>query len=403
VDVLLRAGGAPRARRVGTRTDPGPHDRTPRPGTLLGVLSPLLSLAAVVAGAYAGGLLAAALRQPRVVGEIAAGLALGPVLVGDGDAEAFVDAVAQLGLVLFMLLVGMEVDLRAVRRHRRLVAGVSAGAVAVPFALGTALGFALRPDDAPFALFVGLALAVTAMPVLARILDDTGLAGTPLGTIALACAAVNDVAVWLGLAAVGAVVGDGSVWGALAGVLGVGAGLLVLRPFLGSLPVLLAVTLAAAALTDALGLHVVIGAFLAGLAAPRDADVPARIGPVTSTVLLPAFFFTAGLGLELGSVGLGLLAATLALATVGKVAGAALPARALGLDGADALRLGVLMNTRGLTLLVLLEAGRELGLLGPELYAVLVVCALVTTAAAGPLLRILDGRGSAARGLQRTV
>jgi Kef-type K+ transport system membrane component KefB len=134
----------------------------------------------------------------------------------------------------------------------------------------------------------------------------------------------------------------------------------------------------------------VIGAFLAGLCAPRDETLEQRLAPVATGVLLPPFFFIAGLGVQLGEVGPGLFALTLTLAVAGKVAGTAGPARALGLTGPDALRLGVLMNTRGLTELVLLSAGRELGLLGPRMYSVLVLCALVTTALTGPLLRALD-------------
>lgn len=365
---------------------------------------PLLALALVIVCAHLGGVAFAAMRQPRVIGEIVAGLALGPSVLGAVApgatawlAQPFLEAVGQLALVLFMLIVGLEVDVRAVRRQRRLVAGVAAGSVVTPLVLGVGLGLALRPDPA-FALFVGLALAVTALPVLARILSESTLAGSGLATVALACAAVNDLAAWLGLAAVSALLGGGGPWGAIAGVSALVAALLVARPWLERvaperrLPLLVAAALAAAALTDALGLHLVIGPFLVGLCAPRDVDLHPRLEPVAAAVL-PAFFFTAGLGVELGGLGadgLALLALTLVLAFAGKFVGTVVPARRLGLATVDALRLGALLNTRGLTQLVLLSAGRELGLLGPRMYAVLVLCALVTTAATGPLLRTLD-------------
>jgi Kef-type K+ transport system membrane component KefB len=373
---------------------------------------PLLSLAFVIACAHLGGMLFAALRQPRVIGEVVAGIALGPSLLGalaPGAAawllpeasEGFLDAVAQLGLVVFMLLVGLEIDLRLLRARRRLIGAVAAGSVVVPLTLGISFGFLLEPGDAAFALFMGLAFAVTAMPVLARIIQERGLAGTTLGAIALACAALNDVAAWLGLAGVTALLGEGEVWVAAAGLAALAPALFAFRKLLcridpdRRLPVLLAGALAAGAVTDAIGLHLVIGPFLVGLTAPRDARVPGRLEPLALAVLMPAFFLTAGAGVQLNGLAagdLGLLGAALVLAFAGKFAGTALPARWMGLSANESLRLGALMNTRGITEIVLLGVGLELGVLDARLYSILVVTALVTTIATGPILNVL-GQG----------
>ncbi|WP_238932235.1 cation:proton antiporter [Solirubrobacter deserti] len=370
---------------------------------------PLLSLAFVIACAHLGGLLFAALRQPRVIGEVVAGIALGPSLLGalapDAAAwllpeasEGFLDAVAQLGLVVFMLLVGLEIDLRLLRARRRLIGAVAAGSVSLPLALGLGFGFVLRPDDPAFALFLGLALAVTAMPVLARIIKERGLGGTSLGAIALACAALNDVAAWLGLAGVTALIGEGEVWIAVAGLVALAPALVAFRALLRRagpelrLPLLLAGALAAGAVTDEIGLHLVIGRFLVGLVAPRDERTPGRLEPLALAVLMPAFFLTAGAGVQLNGLAAGdllLLAVALVLAFAGKFAGTALPARRMGLSTNESLRLGALMNTRGITDIVLLGIGLELGVLDTRLYSILVVTALVTTIATGPILNLL--------------
>jgi Kef-type K+ transport system membrane component KefB len=375
---------------------------------------PLLSLAFVVACAHLGGLLFAALRQPRVIGEVVAGIALGPSLLGalapdaaawllPESSDGFLDAVAQLGLVVFMLLVGLEIDLRLLRARRRLIGAVATGSVALPLLLGVGLGLALEPGDGAFALFLGLAFAVTAMPVLARIIQERGLAGTALGATALACAALNDIAAWLGLAGVTALLGEGDPWTAVTGLLVLVPALLVFRTLLQRvgadrrLPLLLAGALAAGALTDAVGLHLVIGPLAVGLAAPRDAQVPGRLEPLALAVLMPAFFLTAGAGVQLDGLAAGdllLLAVVLVLAFAGKFAGTALPARRMGLSTNEALRLGALMNTRGITEIVLLGIGLELGVLDTRLYSILVVTALVTTLATGP---ILDRLGAAGR------
>jgi Kef-type K+ transport system membrane component KefB len=397
----------------------------------------LLAVAAIVLAAQLGGAAFRALGQPRVVGEIVAGIVLGPTVLGavvPGATDALVPpdvrptlaAIAQLGLVVFMLVVGMEVDGALLRRRARFVGVVAASSMLLPFALGAGLGAVLHAHDAvrvhgaavpwaPFVAFCGLAFSVTAFPVLARLLRDRGMAGTPLGSVALACAALTDLAVWLVLAVVVAAVSPGGlptglVLLALAGLVAVVLG--ALRPALAAaqrrgllgrlapvtgLGLLLAGAFGAAWITESLGLHAIFGPFLLGLAVPRHAPtvefVRTRAAELSATLLLPAFFVVAGLGVDLTALdgaGAGLLALALAIAVVGKVAGAAVPARALGASRADALSLGVLMNTRGLTELVLLSVGLEAGLLDARLYTVLVLTAVLTTVATGPLLGAVD-------------
>ncbi|MCW2665333.1 MAG: Kef-type transport system, rane component KefB [Frankiales bacterium] len=398
----------------------------------------LLSLALVVAAAQVGGAVFRLLRQPPVVGELLAGIALGPsaiglawpelsALVAPPASRPALQAVAQLGLVVFMLLVGLEVDLRAVTSRARLVTAVSCSSFALPFALGAGLALLLHAGHgvteagpvgrAAFVLVLGTAFAVTAFPVLARILHDRGLTGTPVGSTALACAAVTDVAAWLVLAVAVSLVSTSARPPAvvlLGAVAYTGAVLLLLRPALARLHTrglldrverraLLAVLVTAALLgawaTESLGLHAVFGPFVVGLAVPRHAPtlelVHRRLGDVCTAVLLPAFFVVAGLGVDLTTLdggGLLLLAAVVCLAIVGKVVGAAVPARWCGLSRTEALQLGALMNTRGLTELVVLSVGASTGVLDAQLYTVLVATAVLTTAATGPLLSFIGTR-----------
>lgn len=382
----------------------------------------------VVAATRAAGGLAARLRQPRVVGEIAAGLLLGPSLLGrlapELSAWLFAPstlpvlfAVSQVGLLLFMFLVGWHLDLGLLRNAGRTAIVTSPVSIVVPLALGVAVAGAIRPRFAPgvppqvFALFMGVALSVTAFPVLARILEERQMAGTRLGVTAIACAAVDDVSAWCLLAGLTAYARAASGGASflrtvllLAGFCAVALTLLprLLRRVQGrSRPVFLAVALASllsgAALTQAIGVHALFGAFLAGVAMPRGTGttpaVPASLEGLISVVLLPLFFASTGLRADLGwlrgaaawaAFGLILLAAV-----GGKVGGSLLAARATGMSWRDAAALGVLLNTRGLVELVILGAGLELGALTPAVYSMMVLMALVTTAMTTPVLQLL--------------
>ena len=393
------------------------------------------ALAVILVVARASGAIARRVGQPAVVGEIVAGLALGPSLLGllPGDlphvlfpaaVHPVLGAIAQLGLVLFMFLVGLEADPSLVRGQARVALSVSLGSIALPFALGVPLALVLHSRHGtgaaahllPFVLFIGASLSITAFPVLARILTERRMDRTPLGTLALATAALDDVIAWSMLAVVVAIVLTGSALGALgvaAGavafslVLALGvrplaarlAGRLAARPpgrdaplSAGAFALVLVGVLAAAWTTDAIGVHLVFGAFAFGVFFPADPAlreaVAQRVEAVT-VLLLPVFFVVTGLDVDLSTVsagGLGELALILLVAVGGKVGGAFVAARLHGVDGRRSLALGLLANTRGLTELVILGVGRQLGVLDGELFGLLVVMALVTTAMAGPLL-----------------
>ncbi|BCY10174.1 cation:proton antiporter [Actinoplanes sp. L3-i22] len=383
----------------------------------------LLSLAIVVLLARLGGFLFERLGQPPVVGEIVAGIAaaqFGGVLL-PSDARPYLNLIAQLGLVIFMLIVGLEVEVVA---RARTVGAIAAGATVLPFVLGVLLAAVVWPwyrvaaGRLPFLLFVGVAVAITAFPVLARILRDRGMSGTRIGGIAMTCAAIIDVVAWLGLAAVIALAGHGThrPWVMLALVTAfVLVVLLAVRPGLAALQrrgtldrvsprALLVGVLVAAVLaawfTESIGLHSIFGPFVVGLALPRHRAtvdlVVTRAADLSTGLLLPAFFVVAGLGVDLSALtwrDAGVLGAAVVVSMVGKIAGAAGPARLTGMGGRDALTLGVLLSTRGLTELVVLTVGAAAGLLTTTLYTILVINAVITTLATGPLLSLLERRG----------
>ncbi len=384
----------------------------------------LLAVAAAIIVARIVGYGAVRIGQPRVVGEVLAGIMLGPSLLGSVWPEAVdylfpneviggLRAIAQIGLLLFMFLVGVEFNPGLLRGRGRTVAAVELGSLVVPFALGAVLALWLHPrlapdvDRLPFVLFIGVAMAITAFPVLVRILQDTGLAGTSVGTVAVAAAALDDVAAWCILAGIVAVAtaagpGDVLVTGLLA-LTFVGVMLLVLRPLLArigtiSLPWAVAIALLAAWSTEQIGVHAVFGAFVAGAIMPEpDADgtqLESQLQVVTTTVLLPVFFVVVGLSTridQLNSMYLwGITLLVIAVAVTGKMLGAAGAARLVGSSRRDALTLGVLMNTRGLTEIVILTVGLELSVIDATVFSIGVVMALTTTIMTSPLLRLVS-------------
>jgi Kef-type K+ transport system membrane component KefB len=383
----------------------------------------LLAVAVAVVAARVLGWGAVRLRQPRVIGEVLAGIMLGPSLLGALWPAATeylfpvqvmpgLKALAQLGLVLFMFLVGVELEPGLLRGRGRTVAYVELGSLVIPFGLGAASALWLYPrfgtgtDRLSFVLFIGVAMAITAFPVLVRILQDTGLAGTPVGAIAVAAAALDDVTAWCllaGAVAVTASSGPGEVLvvAALA-VAFVLVMVLVVRPVLAragsvSLPVAVAVALLSAWVTELVGVHAVFGAFVAGVVMPTDRAVRSRLEDqlttVTTSVLLPVFFVVVGVSVRidrLNSLYLwGVTALVVLVATVGKMVGATGGALLSGTSRRDALTLGVLMNTRGLTEIVILTVGLELGVIDTTMFSIGVVMALATTVIASPLLRLV--------------
>ncbi|SDY05123.1 Kef-type K+ transport system, membrane component KefB [Amycolatopsis xylanica] len=363
---------------------------------LLAALAVLLGLARVF------GAVAAKLGQPAVVGEIACGLVIGaagwrvPSHVG-----ATLDALAQFGLILFLF--GAGAGLAPSVRSVKAALVPALGATVLPFALGAALALWLAQRHAPaghavFVLFVAAAMAVTAFPVLARILAERGMLGDADGRRALSAAAITDALAWTVLAFVAGSLRGSRVW-TLALIVPVLVGLYWLsKPWFGALvsrlsrpatiTLMIAVACLGAAATDAIGLHAALGAFLAGVAVGPSAAIAEPVG----SVLVPLFFVLIGRKVELGGITPLLAAETaviIAIAVLGKSGGAYLGARAAGEPRRAAAVFATLMNTRGVTELVFLSIGLDLGVIDSGCYAAMVVMALVTTAMTGPLLNRL--------------
>ncbi|WP_433005203.1 cation:proton antiporter [Kribbella sp. CA-294648] len=404
----------------------------PTPAALMWRL--LIAVAVVCALATVFGRLARLIGQPPVVGEIIAGLVLGPSVIGALAPWLFnaivptevlpnLNLLAQAGLAVFMFTVGTDFGRDGVGRDRGAIAGASLAIMAVPFALGVVVALPLYTtlagqgvDRLPFAIFIGTALSITAFPVLARIVQDCGLLGSRLGSLAMLCAAVADVLAWCALAIVLAMIrsadpADALVALVLTILLGA-ATVLVLKPLLrlladryaGSLPtpilvlLVLGLILGLAAATDAIGVHAIFGGFLAGIVLPKDSlpvrQVADQLGGLNRALLVPVFFASIGLRTDvtaavshpqvLAAGGLLLVAAVL-----GKFLGAVPVARGAGLPGRSALGLGVLMNARGITEIVVLSAGLSVGIINQSAFTVMVMMALITTMMAAPLLRLL--------------
>jgi len=392
----------------------------------------LLALAGIVA---VGKVLAEILRragQPPVIGEIVAGILLGPSLLGRVAPGAFaylfpaditpaLTTIAQIGVVLYMFVVGLDLDLDALRGQLRSTVAISTASTALPFALGCVLASYLYPrlstPTVPFThftLFLGVAMSVTAFPVLARILAHFGMTRTPLGALALTSAAINDVTAWCLLALIVGVVRatDQSAIGvviltiAFAMVIFIAVGPLMRRiatsatagrPTPAALVVTLLTLAASAAITESIGIHAVFGAFLFGAVVPHKSDLARylerALENLVTALMLPAFFALTGLRTEIGllsTVSNWLVCALLiTVATCGKFGGATLAGRASGLRWRQAAALGVLMNTRGLMELIVLNVGLDLGVISPTVFTMLVVMALVTTIATSPVLAYL--------------
>lgn len=403
----------------------------------------LVDVALIILVSKMLGALISRFGQPPVIGEIIGGILLGPSLLGwllpASGPVLFppavlhqLDLLSQLGLILFMLLVGMEVRPDQLRSRMPLASRISLIGILLPLVLGCALAEGLRrtlpellPGEHPFAghLFLGTAMAITAFPVLARILKDRGLLGLPLGQLVITCAAIDDLLSWVLLAAVVSLSRASTLLGALPALGWTSLWALVvlvgLRPAMAWLeadyrrhrqlrPMVLACVFAGAILsavvTEMTGVHYIFGAFLFGLALPRYGPLMRRLQLHTEqlvlTVLLPVFFATSGLRTSIGMIDshalLLALLAVLLVAIGGKFVGTAAMARLGGLDSADAQAVGWLMNTRGLTELVILNVGLSLGVISPSLFTLMVLMALATTAMAGPLLERLGyGRRAA--------
>jgi Kef-type K+ transport system membrane component KefB len=381
------------------------------------------------------GWLARKLGQARVIGEIIGGILIGPSVFGRltphwsatlfpaSSFNAF-DILSTVGLILFLFLIGMELDYGQLYKQRATAVMASGMSIVFPFAMGALLAHSLRIRFAPhgigsipFVLFLGISMSITAFPVLARIIEERHMQGTALGTTAIMCAAVDDVVAWTLLAIALALIGhDGGSASLPLRLVGLAVYLVVMimvvRPVaawlvkrmrtttdlpLEMLGVVVALTLCSAAATEAIGVHPLFGAFMAGVCFPRverwQTAMRTKLDMLVSVLLLPLFFALTGMRTRLDLLNGGRIwfwaAIVLVAAVFGKMGGAALAARWNGQTWKDAAALGALLNTRGLVELIVLNIAYNVGAFTPTLFTMLVVMALVTTMITTPILNML--------------
>lgn len=373
--------------------------------------------------------------QPVVVGEIVAGIILGPSLLGaffpgiagfifPASSFANLQFLSQIGLMLFMFVIGMELDIDLIRKQAKEAVIISHASIIIPYTLGMTLALYMYKQFAPpnisfssFALFMGIAMSITAFPVLARIIQERGLTRTKLGVMAITCAAADDVTAWCILAALIAIVKAGSSVSTLF-TLGLVVSylllmLFVVRPLLRKLgtiynkrgavskpmmAIVFMVLLVSAYATEIIGIHALFGAFMAGVIMPPGLTfrniVMEKIEDVSLVLLLPLFFVFTGLRTHIGLLNQGHLWITcgwiILVAVGGKFGGSALAAKVVGQSWKDSLSIGALMNTRGLMELVVLNIGYDLGILSPEVFTMMVIMALVTTFMTSPALNLIN-------------
>jgi Kef-type K+ transport system membrane component KefB len=397
------------------------------------LLHVLLALVVVIATARAMGSIFRSVGQPQVIGEILAGIVLGPSLLGRlaPGAEGYLfpatvgpalNIIAQVGVILYMFLVGLELDPALLRKRGHTTVAISHASIVAPFLLGAAIALYLYPKlstgDVPFtcfSLFLGVSMSVTAFPVLARILTDRRIHKTRMGAIALTCAAVDDVTAWCMLAFVVSVA-RAQAAGAVATIamaLGfIALMIVVVRPAMvrlslvygnrgrltqGVMAAIFVALLVSASATELIGIHAVFGAFALGAVIPHDSgmarELTDRLEDIVIVLLLPAFFAYTGLRTQIGLVSgyeqWMMCALIVAVASAGKFGGSVVAARITGLNWRDSSALGVLMNTRGLMELIVLNIGLEMNVISPTLFAMLVIMALITTFATTPILHLI--------------
>lgn len=375
------------------------------------------------------------IAQPAVIGEIAAGIVLGPSLFGYYFPEfsmflfpeqslSNLGFLSQIGLILFMFVIGMELDLKVLKKQAHEAIVISHASIIIPFALGMGLSYFIYQHFAPrgvpfvsFAMFLGISMSITAFPVLARIVQEKGMHKSRLGTIVLTCAAADDITAWSLLAVVIAIVKAGSFISAVPTIIMAVGYVFVLmkvvRPFLQKIgnihatrehlskpvvAIFFLTLLLSSYATEIIGIHALFGAFMAGAIMPDNKNFKQilieKIEDVALILLLPLFFVFTGLRTQIGLLNdpylwkvFGLV---LLVAITGKFVGSALAAKVIGQNWRDSLTIGALMNTRGLVELVALNIGFDLGVLTPEIFTMLVLMALVTTFMTSPALNLID-------------
>jgi Kef-type K+ transport system membrane component KefB len=408
----------------------------------------LVQIIVILVAARVVGLLVRRIGQPQVVGEMLAGIALGPSLLGaqapalaaalfPPNSLGFLNALSQIGLLVFMFLIGLELDPKVIRERGRSAIVISHASIVAPFLLGAILAIVLYPTLSGrevtftgFALFMGAAMSVTAFPVLARILTERRLLRTPIGAVAVACAAIDDITAWCILAAVVVIVRATGSHGSGAGVplwvtIGGSGAFVVFMLTIGkralrmletryakqgritqdTIAVLVLSLLASAWITERLGIHALFGAFLVGAVSPKSEGfvhgILERFEDTMVVLLLPLFFAFTGLRTEItlidGVQGWLVCGLVILVAIVGKVGGSMVAARATAMPWRDAAVIGVLLNTRGLMELVILNVGFDIGVISRELFAMMVLMALATTFMTTPLVTWLLGASASDR------
>jgi Kef-type K+ transport system membrane component KefB len=444
--VALTVAGFFWIRSLGASLAPPPGNGPARCGTAptseaVNVLTHvLIALVVIILVARGLGSIFRRIGQPPVMGEIIGGILLGPSLLGRVAPEAYafllppsvaphLGVLAQVGVILYMFLVGLHLDTRLIRQRTEASVAISHTSILAPFLLGSALSlFLYRRWAAPgvpfpvFAMFLGVSMSVTAFPVLARILTDRHMHKSALGSLALACAAVDDVTAWCLLAlVVGVARSDPSQVFLTAGLTAAFIGVLyflvrpVARRFVaqrskapersqGTLAVACVALLVCALATESIGIHALFGAFLLGALIPHDSqvarDIHAKLEDAVVVLLLPVFFAFTGMRTQMGLlsgpeewIACGLI---VLVASTGKFGGSLIAARLTGSTWRESAALGILMNTRGLMELIVLNVGLDLGVLSPALFAMLVLMAVVTTVATTPILQLLTAKDRAA-------
>jgi Kef-type K+ transport system membrane component KefB len=395
----------------------------------------LLQIITIIVVARVFGFFCKKIKQPTVIGEIAAGVFLGPSFIGTyfpGISNFLfplhslgnLQFLSQVGLILFMFIIGMELDVKVLKNKATDAVVISHASILFPFTLGITLAYFIYDQFAPphinflaFALFIGISMSITAFPVLARIVQERSLSKTRLGNIAITCAAADDITAWCLLAAVIAIVKAGSMVSALftivTAVAYVFVMLRVVRPFLNrfgdkysnkeslSKPVVaifFVTLLLSACCTEVIGIHALFGAFMAGVIMPpnmrfRNIFIE-KVEDVSLVLLLPLFFVFTGLRTQVGLLNTPYLweicAAICGVAVAGKFLGSALAAKVVGQSWRESLSIGALMNTRGLVELIVLNIGYDLGVLAPQVFTMLVLMALATTFMTGPALDLIN-------------
>lgn len=395
----------------------------------------LVQIAVIIFVARVLGMLMRKIGQPAVIGEILAGIMLGPSLVGmffpafsallfPASSLPNLQILSQIGLVLFMFVIGMELDMTVLKKSVRDALIISHSGIMLSYIFGIILAAFIYTQFAPegvpfmgFALFMGIAMSITAFPVLARIIQERGLTKTPFGSMIITCAAIDDITAWCLLAFAIAVVKAGNAIGALYVIAAVAVYVAVMwwvvMPFIKKMSVLypsretisrpvvafiFLILIGSAYVTEILGIHALFGAFLAGVVMPQDSKfkhiLSEKIEDVSAVLLLPLFFVFTGLRTQIGLLNQPslwmLCGIVISLAVMGKFLGISLSSKLLGNNWRRSITLGALMNTRGLMELVVLNIGYDLGLLKPEIFAIMVLMALATTCMTGPSLDLIN-------------